>query len=71
MLVFAVKRDTQRKPLGSEKRTNNKLNPPVESPSTVEFGPHELQVSALNKAPSLVLGLQKNIYFTCFCDLSS
>ena len=59
------------KPLGSEKRTNNKLNPQVESPSAVELGPHELKASALNKAPSLVLGLQKNIHLICFCHLSS
>ena len=60
------------KPLGSEKkRTNNKLNPHVDSPPAMEFGPLELKASAVTKAPSLVLGLQKNTHLTCFCHLSS
>ena len=72
MLVFEEKRVIPgERPLKAEKRTNNELNPHVGSPPAVELGPHELKVSALNKAPSLVLGLQKNIHLTCFCHLSS
>ena len=58
------------KPLGPEKRTNNKLNPHVESPPGVEFGPHELKASALTKAaPSLVQGVKKKKTF--YLSLSS
>ena len=42
------------KPLGEEKRTNNKLNPHMTSNPGIEPGPHWWKVSALTTAPSLL-----------------
>ena len=42
------------KPLGAEKRTNNKLNPHMTSSPGIEPGPHWWKASALTTAPSLV-----------------
>ena len=42
------------KPLGAEKRTNNKLNPHVTSSPGIEPGPHWWKASALTTAPSLL-----------------
>ena len=43
------------KPLGAEKRTNNKLNPHMTSSPGIEPGPHWWKASALTTAPSLLL----------------
>ena len=40
------------KPLGAEKRTNNKLNPHMTSSPGIEPGPHWWKASALTTAPS-------------------
>ena len=42
------------KPLGAEKRTNNKLNPHMTSSPGIEPGPHWWKASALTTAPSLL-----------------
>ena len=42
------------KPLGAEKRTNNKLNPHMTSSPRIEPGPHWWKASALTTAPSLL-----------------
>ena len=42
------------KPLGAEKRTNNKLNPHMTSSPGIEPGPHWRKASALTTAPSLL-----------------
>ena len=42
------------KPLGAEKRTNNKLNPHMTSSPRIEPGPHWWKASALTAAPSLL-----------------
>ena len=42
------------KPLGAEKRTNNKLNPHMTSSPGIEPGPHWWKESALTTAPSLL-----------------
>ena len=43
------------KPLGAEKRTNNKLNPHMTSSPGIEPEPHWWEASALTTAPSLPL----------------
>ena len=48
------------KPLGAEKRTNNKLNPHMTSSPGIEPGPHWWKASSLTTAPSLLLLL---LYF--------
>ena len=55
MLVFEqrVKQSTWRKPLGAKERTNNKLNPQMESKPGFEPGPQWWEASALTNAPSL------------------
>ena len=42
------------KPLGAEKKTNNKLNPHMTSSPGIEPGPHWWKASALTTAPSLL-----------------
>ena len=42
------------KPLGAEKRTNNKLNPHMTSSPGIEPGPHWWKASALTAVPSLL-----------------
>ena len=42
------------KPLGAEKRTNNKLNPHMTSSPGIEPGPHWWKASALTTAPPLL-----------------
>ena len=42
------------KPLGAEKRTNNKLNPHMTSSPGIEPGPHWWKASALTTVPSLL-----------------
>ena len=42
------------KPLGAEKRTNNKLNPHMTSSPGIKPGPHWWKASALTTAPSLL-----------------
>ena len=42
------------KPLGAEKRTNNKLNPHMTSSPGIEPGPHWWKASALTTSPSLL-----------------
>ena len=42
------------KPLGAEKRTNNKLNPHMTSNPGIEPGPHWWKASALTTVPSLL-----------------
>jgi len=42
------------KPLGAEKRTNNKLNPHMTSSPGIEPGPHWWKASALTSALSLL-----------------
>ena len=42
------------KPLGAEKRTNNKLNPHMTSSPRIKPGPHWWKASALTTAPSLL-----------------
>ena len=42
------------KPLGAEKRTNNKLNPHMTSSPGIEPGPHWWKASAVTTAPSLL-----------------
>ena len=64
------------KPLGAEKRTNNKLNPHMTSSPGIEPGSHWWKASALTTAPSLLhtntdnpkTGLVKN-NFTCIKDI--
>ena len=48
------------KPLGAEKRTNNKLNPHMTPGPGIEPGTHWWEASALTTAPSLLL----NHFFT-------
>ena len=58
MLVFEKRRNPEypeKKPLGAEKRTNNKLNPHMTSSPGIEPGPHWWEASALTTAPSLQL----------------
>ena len=43
------------KPLGAEKRTNNKLNPQTVSSLEIDPEPHWWEASALATAPSLPL----------------
>ena len=50
------------KPLGEEKRTNNKLNPHMTSSAGIEPGPHWWKASALTTATSLLRNVCK---FTC------
>ena len=58
------------KPLGAEKRTNNKLNPHMTSSPGIEPGPHWWEASALTTAPSLLP--QIYIYtFVISCKLAS
>ena len=52
------------KPLGAEKRTNNKLNPHMTSSPGIEPGPHWWKASALTTAPSL-LPLMNNAPHPC------
>ena len=42
------------KPLGAEKRTNNKLNPHITPGSRIKPGTHWWEASALTTAPSLL-----------------
>ena len=42
------------KPLGAEKRTNNKLNPHMTSSPGIEPGPHWWKASVITTAPSLL-----------------
>ena len=42
------------KPLGAEKRTNNKLNPHIASSSRIDPEPYRWKASALTTAPSLL-----------------
>ena len=54
------------KPLGAEKRTNNKLNPHMTSSPGIEPGPHWWKASALTTAPSLL-----PCYYYCCCRCNS
>ena len=54
MLVFEESGVPGEKPLGAEKRTNNKLNPHMTSSPGIEPGPHWRKASALTTAPSLL-----------------
>ena len=47
-------RSTREKPLGAEKRTNNKLNPNMTPGPGIEPGTHWWEASALTTAPSLL-----------------
>ena len=51
------------KPLGAEKRTNNKLNPHMTSSPRIELGPHWWKASALTTAPSLLPELSSQVIF--------
>ena len=44
----------EKKPLGAEKRTNNKLKPHIMQSPEIEPGPHWWEVSALTTVPSLL-----------------
>jgi len=48
------------KPLGAEKRTNNKPNPPMTPVLRIEPGIHWWEASALTTAPSLLPGKNFN-----------
>ena len=50
MLVF----EEGGKPLGAERRTNNKLNPHIASSSRIDPKPHGWEASALTTMPSLL-----------------
>ena len=50
-------RSTRGKPLGVEKRTNNKLNPHMTPGPGIEPGTHWWEASALTTAPSLLPSL--------------
>ena len=50
------------KPLGAEKRTNNKLNPHMTSSPGIEPGPHWWKASALTTAPSLLPQLHSQLH---------
>ena len=50
------------KPLGAEKRTNNKLNPHMTSSPGIEPGPHWWKASALTTVPSLLPENEQTTY---------
>ena len=57
MLVFWKRRkpeNPEKKPLGTEKRTNNKFNPHLTLCPGIEPGTNWLEASALTTAPSLL-----------------
>ena len=63
------------KPLGAEKRTNNKLNPHMTSSPGIEPGPHWWKASALTTAlttaPSLLPLLNVTLHFRDSCVAAS
>ena len=66
------------KPLGAEKRTNNKLNPHMTSSPGIEPGSHWWKASALTTAPSLLpkilsgnnMDKERSFGLHCGCDSS-
>ena len=57
MLVFEERgkpENPEKKPLGAEYRTNNKLNPHMTPDPGIEPGPHSWEASTLTIVPSLL-----------------
>ena len=52
-------RSTRTKPIGAEKRTNNKLNPHMASRPEIDPEPHRWEASAPTTAPSLLTALHE------------
>ena len=58
------------KPLGEEKRTNNKLNPHMTSSAGIEPGPHWWKASALTTATSLLRNVCTPYYPSYVCKFT-